>query len=322
MGGKRPHAMDVARVQGRQRSEAVVADNTVAAVAAAAAADDNTAAKDGDGEHRRFVTALADRPRLAAPLSPAADDDNLASGAAPLLSTGYVGGAGGDEELPYLDLPVDDTQLLLRVDMPMDPSSEPVSPRPVSPRPVPAAAPWKDAYDAAQLHVDAIAEEMERGDGFALPAAVATATGRSSASASPSSSLPAGTGLPLASSVSVALLEKISRLPQRSSSASRAAAYGDYTAPGSTSLSGRCSRLPSLNEDEESASTTLSASAGGPGVLLDTSPDRVGATACRSSDRAGTMDGIPDGEDGGDDGGLAAADLEQLARPRGGGTAR
>lgn len=317
--------MDVARMQSRVRSTAasIAADDsalgvvmaaTTAADGDAAAKDSDTAArdsdtadKDSDVEHRRFVAALADRPRLAAPPSPPVDHADAADGVESMPDTGCVSdpsGGGGGGKLLFLDLPVDDTQLLLRMET--QSSAEPVSPRPVSSSPL-----WDDACEAAQVQVDAIAEAMEREDGLVLPASLAS----SPASASSSSSLPAVSGLSLAPSVSVALLEKISRLPHRSSSASRmASAYAEYTAARSSSRSGRCSRLPSLNEDEDMATATSGALRGGPGIPADTGADNVGATGSRSRNPAvGRVASTPCG---GDDGALEAADLEQLAQQR------
>ncbi|KAK1859125.1 hypothetical protein I4F81_001722 [Pyropia yezoensis] len=291
--------MDVARVQGRAQSaaSAVAAESTAVAVAVATdVADGSTAAKDGDGARRRFVTALAERPRVVAPLSPPVDHGNAADGVVPVPDAGCVMGPDGGGDLQYLDLPVHDTQLLLRVDMSMNLSSDPVSPRPCS-----SALLWDDECAAAQQQADAIAEAFQREDDLVLPASLASPP----ASVSSSTSLPAVSGLPLAPSVSVALLEKISRLPQRSSSGSRAAtAFSEYLAPAPISRSGRCSRLPSLNEDEDTASAPSSALPVELSVLVDASPDVVGATGCRSSAPAACGDG-------GDDGALGAANLEQ-----------
>ncbi|GAB0491156.1 hypothetical protein MMPV_002405 [Pyropia vietnamensis] len=305
--------MDVARMLGRARSTAAAsaADDTAVGVAVAAATvtGGDTAAKGGDVEHGRFVAALADRPRLVAPPSPPVDHPSAADGVKSIPDTGCVAGPGGSDgggggELLFLDLSVDDTQLLLRLET--ESSSDPVSPRPVSTSPS-----WDDACEVAQLQVDAIAEAMEREDSLVLPATLAS----SPASASSSLSLPAVSGLPLGPSASVALLEKISRLPQRSSSASRvASAYTDYAGAGSSSRSGRCSRLPSLNEDEDVTNATSGALPAGPGIPADTIADNVGATSSRSRDPAVVR--VASALDCGDDGTLGAADLEELAQQR------
>jgi len=209
----------------------------------------------GGGEARRFVAALAGRPRLPSPpASPSATGDVVVADEA----------GDGVALLPALGLDDDDTQLLVCVPM-LDglPPSEHVSPRPA--RAI-ALADELGALEAAHVELDAFVD-MVRSEDVAAAAAAAAAAGGAAGGGAPQGVTPPSDGssvgsLSLQASASAALMEKIARLP------AAAEAWGELTIfefvdSRPVSGSGGCTRLPSLTEDE-----VVPAGGGGPWSCL------------------------------------------------------